>query len=674
MKVTALLLFLILLIVLVVSVIVGKSVWKEGFISYQQSNKSTQSNPYALTIPTYSNKPVTKLFDNLYFDTGNGNLIEIDSPKYVTGGSVDLIGNTITSTTITPRSNFGNSRTYNGNVSLTQSNTAESGYTLSSSYSTFVYNSKSVNTDKYCVMYIPWNTNTYIHILDTTNNTHVGTYGTTNNVLNIYNWPTDPATGVPSQSTGLSNPSTDIDPNNNGFVSDNYYDPNKVLYQLSKYVKYDITNGCLIVQTQNTPKAVTIYNRLNPITSVNVTSPNTISNTPSTVQSITFSPNIIQDILGNNVVLYIPDGTNTLVAIISNKVNTGYTLANAVRFTANAVDTGSGSNANGLMTLFNTFISGGGGQVGSGSSGAQQRGQNGGNNGGQPTASGYSDDYILKTQIVPPVCPSCPSCSNNKGVCTNCGGQGGSGTKSGNGGTMVSGEKGKQGIVDNLTDEHSFFGEGTPTTGKKDANGNDIEWKSDIGKGTFSSNADPNTLAGGLSLMQYSTVAGIEELGYTAADVLKTGASTVGGAVKDVTGGIGKAAEGVGSGLKGAAHEAVDLAKSAGSGTVGLIKDKRDRDSAAPGQGSGGMGSQVPQGSGGMGSQGSGGPGSGGPGSGGPGAQGPSGSTGRGTPGYSQISSAGPQTMDQYSYYGTLPAKGSSIYMPVTADFSTFRH
>ena len=653
MKVTALLLFLILLIVLVVSVIVGKSVWKEGFISYQESNNSKSNNPYSLIIPTYSNsKSVTKLFDNLYFDTGNGNLIEIDSPKYVTGGSVDLIGNTIISTTITPRDNFGNSSVYNGNVILTQSNRAESGINIiSSNYSSFVYTSKSMNTDRYIVMYIPWNTNTYIHILDTTNNTHVGTYGMSNGNFNIYNWPTD-SNGVSSQSIGLSNLSDDTDPKNNGFVSDNYYDPNKVLYQLSQYVKYDITNGSLIVQTQNTPKAITIYNRLNPITSVQVTAPNTISNTPSTMQSITFSPNIIKDTLGNNVVLYIPDGTNTLVAIIS-KMNNGYTLKNAVRFTANAVDTGSGSNANGLMSMFNNFVTSGG-YGGQGSRGAQQLSQNS----GQPTASGYSDDYILKTQIVPPVCPSCPSCSNNKGVCTNCGGQGGSGTQAGNGGTMVSGKKQEQGMIDNLTDEHSFLGEGTPTTGKKDAQGNDVQWKSDIGKGTFSSNADPNTLAGGLSLMQYSTVAGIEELGYTAADVLKTGASTVGGAVKDVTGGIGKVGEGVGSGLKDVAHGAVDLAKSAGSGAVGLIKDKRDRDSAASGgggQGSGGMGGQ---GSGGMNGQGS---------------QGSQGGKG-GTPGYSQISSAGPQTMDQYSYYGTLPAKGSSNYMPVTADFSTFRH
>jgi hypothetical protein len=40
--------------------------------------------------------------------------------------------------------------------------------------------------------------------------------------------------------------------------------------------------------------------------------------------------------------------------------------------------------------------------------------------------SGNSDDYLLKTQIVPPVCPACPGC---KGVCTDCGGKGGSGTK-----------------------------------------------------------------------------------------------------------------------------------------------------------------------------------------------------------------------------------------------------
>ena len=46
---------------------------------------------------------------------------------------------------------------------------------------------------------------------------------------------------------------------------------------------------------------------------------------------------------------------------------------------------------------------------------------------------GSSDsNYLLKTEVVPPVCPTCPSCPNS-GVCTDCGGKGGSGTKTGSG-------------------------------------------------------------------------------------------------------------------------------------------------------------------------------------------------------------------------------------------------
>ena len=36
-------------------------------------------------------------------------------------------------------------------------------------------------------------------------------------------------------------------------------------------------------------------------------------------------------------------------------------------------------------------------------------------------------NYLLKTEVVPPVCPTCPSCPGS-GVCTNCGGNGGGGT------------------------------------------------------------------------------------------------------------------------------------------------------------------------------------------------------------------------------------------------------
>jgi hypothetical protein len=50
------------------------------------------------------------------------------------------------------------------------------------------------------------------------------------------------------------------------------------------------------------------------------------------------------------------------------------------------------------------------------------------NSDGTNLGSGFSSDYMLKTQIVPPVCPMCPMCPSTKGVCTNCGGNGGSGT------------------------------------------------------------------------------------------------------------------------------------------------------------------------------------------------------------------------------------------------------
>lgn len=54
-----------------------------------------------------------------------------------------------------------------------------------------------------------------------------------------------------------------------------------------------------------------------------------------------------------------------------------------------------------------------------------------------------NEDYILKTQIVPPVCPTCPTCPDmpEKVSCTNCGGNGGSGTKDAEGKSLVSDEK-----------------------------------------------------------------------------------------------------------------------------------------------------------------------------------------------------------------------------------------
>jgi hypothetical protein len=59
------------------------------------------------------------------------------------------------------------------------------------------------------------------------------------------------------------------------------------------------------------------------------------------------------------------------------------------------------------------------------------------NSGPNPDSFNNLNDYMLKTQIIPPVCPACPACPSSS-ACTNCGGQGGCGTLATSGNTVVS--------------------------------------------------------------------------------------------------------------------------------------------------------------------------------------------------------------------------------------------
>ena len=81
-KFSPLILFIILLVVLIFSTIICKTCFfnssnTEGFVSYQYDKDTTISqNQYLVDLPQYSSKnPVTKLYDNLFFDKLNGNLI-----------------------------------------------------------------------------------------------------------------------------------------------------------------------------------------------------------------------------------------------------------------------------------------------------------------------------------------------------------------------------------------------------------------------------------------------------------------------------------------------------------------------------------------------------------------------------------------------------------------------
>jgi hypothetical protein len=136
--------------------------------------------------------------------------------------------------------------------------------------------------------------------------------------------------------------------------------------------------------------------------------------------------------------------------------------------------------------------------------------------------SGYDgatiNDYMLKTQIVPPVCPTCPSCPSS-GVCNNCGGNGGSGT-------TVAGEGSGSGLV-------------------RDAGSGTVGLVRDAGSGTVG--------------------------------LVKDAGSGTAGLARDAAGGTVGLARDAASGTVGLAKETVGgtvgLVKDAVGGTVGLAKD-----------------------------------------------------------------------------------------------------
>lgn len=66
----------------------------------------------------------------------------------------------------------------------------------------------------------------------------------------------------------------------------------------------------------------------------------------------------------------------------------------------------------------------------------------------------YSDDFLLKTQIVPPICPGCPNCPSST-ACTNCGGNGGSGILDNSGSSLASRDLGIGNTVEEVVEDVS---------------------------------------------------------------------------------------------------------------------------------------------------------------------------------------------------------------------------
>ena len=622
-KFSPLILFIILLVVLIFSTIICKTCFlnsskTEGFVSYQYDKNTTQSpnTLFMVDLPQYSKtNPVAKLYDNLFFDKLNGNLIEVDSRNYPTSGNVagnvagnvDTTGATVTNIYVNTRSNT--NRSYptvlnNGNV--VGMDVAESlSNTVTRSFTNWSYVTSSLNTDNYQVFYMPWGDSTYMHIIKLKNHqssnfspTHIMSFlfGPGGSMSNKY---------YSLQTAALRIQNDDNDPSNDKYVYDDYYDTNKSIYQLSKYVKFDRSNGNLIIRSDN---SITIYDRNRSETTHN--SKGQVRNTSNTLQNSDFNSFVVSD-NHKYIVLYLPISTKTMIALLKiDPTNSNrFKIEKVVRFNRDGIDTDAGTNTNSGVTQptfpndqMNDFY--------------RNYWQTFSNSGNQY----MSEDYLLKTQIVPPVCPSCPSCAYSSGTCTNCGGAGGSGTLNGDGQTIV--ENGK--VPTNVTGTAVVTSGGALVSG---TTGSEKPINNAVSQTTNTLNTTVGT-AGVLGGQTLDTTADIlKSTGSGATDLLKSAGSGATDLLKS-------GASGATDLLKSTASGATDLLKSAGSGLKEIATDNINAANARGGAGTGGL-----AGSGGV--------------------------TGTG------ISTRGVNGVDNYSYYGALVPKGGN-YMPVTADFSAF--
>ena len=243
-------------------------------------------------------------------------------------------------------------------------------------------------------------------------------------------------------------------------------------------------------------------------------------------------------------------------------------------------------------------------------------------------------NYLLKTEVVPPVCPTCPSCSSANGVCTNCGGHGGGGTTG-------------DGVTSLIRD-----GAGGAAHLGRDVVGGTVGLGKEAVKGTVELGKDAIVGGLGLGLVGASAVTSVAS---GAGNFVKDSASGAGNFVKDSASGAGNFVKDSASGVYGATKEVV-------GGTVGLGREAVGGLVGLGGQGGGG-GYQNNNGGGGYQNS-----------YGGPQFQGGGGGGGGGNQGgYLQPQRANSQGQDPYSYYGALPPRaGGKNFVPMTADFSSF--
>ena len=288
------------------------------------------------------------------------------------------------------------------------------------SYATWSYVSQSEFAPETTVFYMPWKNDTYLTVYEKSDNKM-----TPRGVFYFANGNTGTVEVKPVEITNYVNTQDD---NNNKYVKDTKYG-NYDLYQLDKFVLYDIPTSNLIVRKEHNTGSINILNGtgepIKPTTVTEIYEANKIHENQEKYSELKAWTTV--DGQGENMIIYIKNADKTLVAVCgfdSSKMDS-LILKNVKRFTLYGVDMGDKIEKPTVSACDKKAA------VDANVVDVAEK---------PKVEEATSDDYILKTKIVPPVCPSCPMCPD-KVTCTNCGGNGGSGTMGLDGKSMVKDEK-----------------------------------------------------------------------------------------------------------------------------------------------------------------------------------------------------------------------------------------
>ena len=683
-----------LLVIITLLMNLRDSYKRESFVNFQNHPQASGSSIY---IPQYSTNESIKLlslYDNIYFDTRNGNLIEIFAESCLRDCKTDV--KKITDIVIASRNGVGITAIptvfdTTGNVKANATPYSLVA-TVDTAYSNYVYTSSCTTTDIYQVFYTSWNTDSYIHIVNITGTSgkntqsfYLDTTGIKSNQTTFTTPTLQPFTATPSTIT-----------ENKGAVLPSSPDPKYLqgrisLLQLGKDVNqngvsYDVSNGNIVINNNGNYK---VYNR----------DGNTVNNPQPTnafVSIPTLNTFVINDLSGLSV-LVTGYNDDTVIQLIVPLDKTKYKLLYSYRFNKQTYvanfDTDvktnpaltpaptpaptaptttpsapipastlpGGLDKNGLGNLdgktsetstvcgddlsckwywyFNTIA---------------QKNSNG--------STYFSDDYFLKTEAVPPVCPQCPS----SGTCNNCGGNGGCGTT----GVTPSSTKPAGSITDKTGNVYVPYTDSSGNTkymlsssGRSGGSGS-----ASIGtpKGTYldsegnlMTSANPNSVVGGLT----TTALGLGQVG-------TTGINAVGGVANNLVDTAGRAVDSASGLVGGAINSATGLVGGLANSATGLVGGLANTAGGIVGNTTNMIGN-LGQGYGsqqmGSGSQQM-----------GYGSQQMGNGSAASSLGYTTYSdpnkkyTPGYTPIDNYSQYGALQSKGGN-YIPVTADFSSFR-